>query len=163
MTPRIGGHRNVWTFQLIGGESFDAAMDWPITMPTPLSHNGSVSLWSLRLTTQEANSLEEILTNRGIRVNRWCALEEQRAARERQMAVQEGRTQPPTSRCAICFWFDVEAEVPCGIQGLAQKVVLSTLETHPRANEDLQSCPLSYCHTLLEVVPAEPSPELLGR
>lgn len=136
--------RRVWTFRLAGGSAFRGTINIPNAFPVRIDHPGekSLTVCSLRLSDGEATEMEAMLRMADIRVTRWSVEEtpDQRQIRDRVRASAD--LELPTVKCPGCFWLDVEGDDPCGAVGWDPVVRHEAVEAHPRAQADLQSCPL---------------------
>lgn len=139
--------RIVWTFRLTGGEAVDSQVGWPGSFPVGVSHAGAgtTSVWSLRLSEEEADLLKGVLRGHGVNVSRWGEVEgaEQREERAVLSSAERGEVVYPTERCPSCFWLDLHSEGLCGRVSWPQPVVAEAAEAHEKARQDAASCPLS--------------------
>ena len=139
--------RVVWTFRLTGGEAVDSQVGGHGSFPVGVSHAGAgtTSVWTLRLSEDEASLLEGVLRERGVVVTRWGEVEneEQREERAVLSSAERGEVVYPTVRCPSCFWLDLHSEGLCGRVSWPQPVVAEAAEAHEKARQDAASCPLS--------------------
>ena len=132
----------LWTFRLVGGEPL--SLKARQGLPT-MEHQGSLSVWSILLTEEEASALEALLVEKGIKVGRWAEgpSAEQMAERSALLKAQAGEMEFPTARCPECFWMDLGEAGLCGLRGWHSAVREEALRTHARARGDALSCPLA--------------------
>lgn len=131
----------LWTFQVRGGEDF--YLHVPGNPPT--HHDGVMSVFSLMLTSNQAEEITAFLQGHGCRVLAQPPQEEtedQKAERSALLGRSHEDRVWPTAECPSCFWFDPREDNPCGYAVWEQEVVAQALVSHEAARKGLQKCPL---------------------
>jgi hypothetical protein len=130
---------SVWTFRLLGGEPLKMQVGLPW-----VEHDGSLSLWNLLLTAQQAYELETLLVSRGVRVSRWSEAPDAEAQAEREVLLkaQRGEVVYLTVQCPSCFWMDLGVEDRCGLRKWHKDTRDEALRMYDKARADALTCPL---------------------
>lgn len=109
-----------------------------------MSHEGSVSIWHLLLTFQEAEHFEDVVRSFGASVKRYSEkqTEEQTEEREQLLAAQRGDLVFRCAECPSCFWLDMNVPRYCGFDGWEDETCNEALHNHEKALLDLAACPV---------------------
>jgi hypothetical protein len=128
----------IWTFQLVGGSQFAIQPDGN----PPVSHDGSLSIWHLRLTDEQAEEVEGFCQAREVKVTKHADVvtEEQEAMHQRYMEADTSVF--PCGHCPNCYWLDLQVEHYCGHAAWVPERRRAALETFEQAHTDLEACPL---------------------
>lgn len=131
---------HTYSFRLRGGS--------PIAMRLGiqnLEHNGSLSVWSVTLTEDEAINLRVALQTHGIQVSYWAPSllsPDEQPERHALLQAQAGEVDYLTPQCPSCFWMDLLARERCGLQHWPKEMRDTSFHTHQRARKDAATCPL---------------------
>lgn len=128
-----------WTFHLTGGTPVQVGL----ARNPRVEHDGRVSIWHVILNDKMALYLEHFLKGNGIAVRAHADEQgpEQKAEREMAASLDENRLYR-TVRCLGCLFFDPQLEEDCGYEGWGEPAIMTLMENHQKALEDVQACPL---------------------
>lgn len=128
----------VWTFRLVGGERFSLQLP----KNPGVAHDGSLSIWHLRITGQDAAAVGEVARGYGAKVDAHAQTEsdEQTAMHQRYMEAETSVF--PCTACVKCYWLDLQAEGYCGADAWEPSKREAALSSFEAARDDLAACPV---------------------